>query len=311
MQAVQTETNSTRGYSIALASAIILSTTGILIRYLTETYQMPALILAFWRDGFVVLTLLPVLRWLRPLLLRVERKHVRYLFGLGFVLAIFNSLWTLSVALNGAAVATVLIYSSAAFTSLLGRLILREPLTRVKLVVVVLSLVGCVLVAEAYETAVWQTNLSGIITGLGSGVLYAVYSLMGRSASQRGANPWTTMVYSFGFAAMFLLLINLLPEGVLPGMAAHPAEMFWLGNAVSGWVILFVLGAGPTLAGYGLYVVSLGHLPSSIANLIVTTEPVFTAVIAYFILGEILTGVQIGGSLMILSGVIFLRIYGE
>ena len=45
------------------------------------------------------------------------------------------------------------------------------------------------------------------------------------------------------------------------------------------------------------------------ANLIVTLEPAFTAVIAYFLLGERLTWVQIAGSLLILTGVVFLRIY--
>ncbi len=51
----------TRGYTIALISAVFLSTTAIFIRYLTQTYQMPALILAFWRDSFVFLTLLLIL----------------------------------------------------------------------------------------------------------------------------------------------------------------------------------------------------------------------------------------------------------
>ena len=46
----------------ALISAAILSTTAIFIRYLTQTYQLPALVLAFWRDVFVILTLLLVLR---------------------------------------------------------------------------------------------------------------------------------------------------------------------------------------------------------------------------------------------------------
>ncbi|HZD57183.1 MAG TPA: DMT family transporter, partial [Anaerolineales bacterium] len=59
----------------------------------------------------------------------------------------------------------------------------------------------------------------------------------------------------------------------------------------------------------GLYNVSLGYLPSSVANLILTLEPAFTALIAYFLLAERLNGVQLGGSLMILSGVVFLRIY--
>jgi len=40
----------------------------------------------------------------------------------------------------------------------------------------------------------------------------------------------------------------------------------------------------------------------------VTSEPVFTAVIAFFLLGERLTGMQLAGSLMILGGVLFLRV---
>ena len=86
--------NLTRGYSIAVVSAVILSTTAIFIRYLTQTYQLPALVLAFWRDLFVALTLLPVLGLLRPGLLRVKRSDLRYLFLYGLVLAIFNALWT-------------------------------------------------------------------------------------------------------------------------------------------------------------------------------------------------------------------------
>ena len=51
---------SARGYAIALVSAAILSTTAIFIRHLTQSYGLPALVLAFWRDLFVVLTLAPV-----------------------------------------------------------------------------------------------------------------------------------------------------------------------------------------------------------------------------------------------------------
>ena len=85
----------------------------------------------------------------------------------------------------------------------------------------------------------------------------------------------------------------------------------WLGNEIVGWIILFLLAAGPTLTGYGLYNVSLTYLPSSVTNLIFTTEPVFTAAIAYLLLGERLSGVQIVGSLLILTGVVFLRIFGD
>ena len=58
------------------------------------------MVLAFWRDLFVALTLLPALAVIRPGLLKVKRADMRYLVIYGLVLAIFNALWTLSVALE-------------------------------------------------------------------------------------------------------------------------------------------------------------------------------------------------------------------
>lgn len=292
-----------------MVSAVILSTTAILIRHLTQTYQIPAMILAFWRELFVALTLLPILALFRPGLLKVERKNLRYLVIYGLVLAIFNSTWTLSVVLNGAAISTVLAYCSAGFTALLGWWFLKERLDWAKLVAVALSLSGCVLVSGALDLSAWSANFAGIVTGMLSGLLYAIYSLMGRSASNRNLNPWTTLLYTFGFAATFLLFLNLLPGGFLPGKAVQAIDLLWLGNSLAGWGVLLLLAAGPTLAGYGLYNISLGYLPSSVANLIVSLEPAFTALMAYIFFGELFNGIQVVGSLMILAAVMFLRIY--
>ena len=301
------EDTTAQGYLVALASSAILSTTAVFIRYLTETYHIPPLLLAFWRSFFVVLTLLVVLGLRRARLWSVPRRHLPYLLAYGLLFAVFNGLWTLSVALNGAAVATVLVYSSAAFTALLARWLLKEMLSGAKMVAIVLCLAGCVLVAEALDPAVWERNLVGIVTGTLAGLGYAIYSLMGRSAAQRGLNPWTTLLYVFGFAAFFFLLVNLLPGEIILGTAVSPTDLFWFGNAWAGWGIIILLAAGPTVAGFGLYNTSLSLLPSSVANLILTTEPAFTAVLAYFLLGEQLTAWQICGSLLILGGVMFLR----
>ncbi|MBZ5589841.1 MAG: DMT family transporter [Acidobacteriia bacterium] len=302
-------TDLTRGYAIALTAAAILSTTAIFIRHLTRTYAIPALVLAFWRDGFVCLTLLPVLALVRPRLLRFERRNLPYLVLYGLMLATFNATWTLSVALNGAAVSTVLVYCSAGFTSLLGWWLLDERLGWGKLLAVALSLGGCTLVSGALDPTAWRANLLGILTGVLSGLCYAGYSLMGRTASQRGLNPWTTILATFGFASAFLFAVNLVPGGHVPGAAAHPADLFWLGRAWGGWLVLFLLAAGPTVAGFGLYNVSLSHLPSSVANLVVSLEPVLTAATAYVLFAERLDATQLAGSALILAGVVFLRVY--
>ena len=301
--------NINHGYTFALLGAIFLSTTSIIMRHLTLTYQIPALVLAFWRNVFVIVTLIPVFWLINKQLFNFKRIHLRFLILFGLVLAIFNSFWTLSVSINGAAVATVLVYCSAGFTVILGWWLLKERLTWSKIVAVVLSLGGCVLVAEAYDPDMWNTNLAGIITGLLSGLSFAAYSLMGRSASQRGLSTWTTLLYTFMFAATFLLLFNLIPGDFFIGKAVQARDLMWLGNRMDGWIILFLLSAIPTLSGFGFYTLSLSYLPSSIANLIATTEPAFTAVVAYFVLAEQLTPIQIIGSIITLSGVVFLRLF--
>jgi drug/metabolite transporter (DMT)-like permease len=222
------QSHSTRGYTAALAAAVFLSTTAIFIRYLTLNFQIPALVLAFWRALFVTLTLLPVLTFSRRVDVRSGLAHSKYLVVYGLVLALFNSMWTLSVALNGAAVATVMAYSSAAFTVLLGWWLLKESLTPVKLVAVVFSLAGCFLVSGALDASV-QLNPGGILAGILSGLGYAAYSLMGRSAAGRGLNPW-------GDVALYLRLCCPLPAGLQPARRWRAAR----GGSPSG---------GPGLAG--------------------------------------------------------------
>jgi drug/metabolite transporter (DMT)-like permease len=296
----------TRGYLICITGTVIWSTTAIFIGYLIQTYQIPPLVLAFWRDLGVALALGLVFLFFHPSLLRLERRFIALMVLYGLVLALFNSLWTASVALNGAAVSTVLAYSSAAYTALLAWRFFGETLTPAKIGAVVLSLTGCVLVSGAYDPAAWQVNLLGIVTGLLSGLAFASYSLMGKLSIRRNIPPWTVMLYAFGFAAVFLLVFNWLP--IQWNGQPSNGNLFWLGDAWLGWLVLLLLAIGPTIGGYGLYTVSLSYLPASVANLIATLEPAMTATWAFLLLGETLTVVQVLGSSLIILGVILLRL---
>ena len=297
-----------RGYLAALASALLLSLTAIFIRYLSVEFSLPSLVLAFWREVFTAAVLLIIFLLFKPALLRGLRPHAPFLAAYGLVLALFNASWTLSVALNGASVATVLAYISAAFTALLGWLFLKEELGLVKILAVILSLVGCGLIVDVLSPDAWAVNALGILCGLLSGLMYAVYSLLGRSAALRGLNSWSTLLAIFSIASLFMLTLNLAFGAWLPGGARQPADLFWLGRSLPGWGALFLLAAGPTLLGYGLYNLSLKHLPSSVANLLLTIEPAFTALVAYFAFGERLGAWQILGSLLIMAGVLLLRL---
>ncbi|GAB6110562.1 DMT family transporter [Desulfomicrobium salsuginis] len=298
---------SAQGYTAALVSAVFLSTTSIFIRYLVTNFDMPPLVLAFWRNVFVVATLLPVMLVASPRLLRVDRAHLPFLALFGLMLAGFNGLWAISVANNGAAVATVMVYCSVAYTAVLGWKFLGESMGWLKISAIALCMAGCALISGALQAATWQVNLLGVVAGLLTGLCYTAYSLMGRVTSERGISPWTTLLYIFAFAGSFLFLINM-TGGSIPGSAVRAADFFWLGDSVRGWTVMILLGAIPTVGGYGFYNVSLTLLDASIANIIVSLEPAFTAVFAFLVLGEILTPVQVLGSALLLSGVAAIKL---
>lgn len=298
---------SAQGYSAALASAVFLSTTSIFIRHLVTEFDMPPLVLAFWRNVFVVATLVPVMLLFNRKLLRVGRTHIPFLAVFGLILAGFNGLWAISVAQNGAAVATVMVYCSVAYTAILGWKFLGESLGGLKFGAIVLCLCGCALISGALSLSAWQSNLLGVVAGLLTGLCYTAYSLMGRVTSNRAISPWTTLLYIFAFAVTFLLLANL-SGGRVPGSAMTPADLFWLGRSLEGWTVMILLGAIPTVGGYGFYNVSLTLLDASVANIIVSLEPLFTAVFAFALLGETLAPVQILGSALLLSGVAAIKL---
>lgn len=298
-------TTHSRGYLIALTATLLWSFTGILISYLNRTYALPSLVLAFWRDLFVSVAMLAALAVFSRTRLLFDRSHWGFMVVYGFTLAVFNSMWTFSVQYNGAAVATVLAFSSPAMTAILSRLIFKERFNGVKVLSIALSLIGTILVSGAHDPAVWKLNPLGIIFGLLTGLFFAFYNLEGKAASDRSIDSWTALLYSFAIATVFLLLFNL---GV-DGLTGQPllSDMLWLGGSATAWGILIFLGIAPTLGGFGLYTLSLRYLAPTVANLIATLEPALTAIWAYFLLNEQLIGVQIAGSLLIFTGVILLR----
>ncbi len=299
-------TQASRGFTIALIATVLWSTTGPLISYLSKTYSLPSLVLAFWRDLFVSFGMLVGLLIFSRARFFLERAHWKFIVLYGLTLAIFNSLWTFSVQYNGAAVATVLAFSSPAITAVLSYLVFKETFSKIKIISIALSFIGTILVSGAADPSAWKLNPAGIIFGLLTGLLFAVYNLEGKVATDKRIDSWTALLYSFAAATFFLFFFNLGNDLFIAGKAPF-ADMLWLGSSVSGWGILFFLGVAPTLGGFGLYTLSMRYLSPTISNLIATLEPVFTAVWSYLFLREIMSGVQLWGSVLLLVGVVLLR----
>jgi drug/metabolite transporter (DMT)-like permease len=298
--------SSSRGFIIALIATVLWSTTGPLISYLSKTYSLPSLVLAFWRDLFVSFGMLIGLLIFSRARFFLERIHWKFIILYGLTLAVFNSLWTFSVQYNGAAVATVMAFSSPAMTAVLSYLVFKETFSRVKIISIALCFIGTILVSGAADPSAWKLNPAGIIFGLLTGLLFAIYNLQGKVATDKQIDSWTALLYSFASATFFLFFFNIGNDLLIANKPAL-TDLFWLGNSLSGWGILFFLGVAPTLGGFGLYTLSMRYLSPTISNLIATLEPVFTAVWSYLFLSEIMSGVQLAGSMLLLFGVILLR----
>ena len=301
--------STSRGYLIALAATVLLSFTGIMISYLIRQFALPSLVVAFWRALFVSLGLFALFGVIQPKLLRINCSHWLFMLLFGLTLATFNSAWTFSVQFNGAAIGTVLAYSSPAFTALISRWLLSEKITGEKIISIVLTFIGIILVAQAYEPTAWRLNPLGILFGLLTGLMFAIYSLFGKQAAEKSINSWTTLLYSFGIGAGFLLIFNVVSDIFFN--LSPLSNLLWLGASFEGWMILLLLALGPTIGGFGLYIMSLGYLPATVVNLIAAAEPAFTAVWAYLLWGEQLKSIQLLGAGLILMSVILLRLKAE
>lgn len=302
---MKTTSSYSRGYLIALIATVLWSTTGPFISYLSKTYALPSLVLAFWRDLFVSFGMLVGLLVFSRSRFHLDRSQWKFMLFYGLTLAIFNSMWTFSVQFNGAAVATVLAFSSPAMTAILSRIVYKEKIGWIKTISIGLSLIGLVFVSGAQDPATWQLNAAGILFGLLTGFFFGVYNLEGKHASDEHIDSWTALLYSFAIASFFLLLFNI-GNDFFSGKVIF-GDMLWLGNSTKGWGILFFLAVAPTLGGFGLYTMSMRFIPATTANLIATLEPIMTAVWAYLFLSEVLTISQFFGGLLIVAGVILLR----
>jgi drug/metabolite transporter, DME family len=287
---------SRRGVAIVLIAVVIWSTTPVFIDHLQTVDQLSPLQISTWRALLVTLLLALYLLVRRLRVFKLQRREIGYYVIYGVVgIGLFNLAFNTSVAVNKASVATALMFCAPVFVALGSWWVFHERLRPLQMLAMVVNLLGFALVGTVSALLAGTTgNVSGLLLGLFSGVCFALYTLLGRGAARANrVSPIVILFYTYLFGTLALVLWGLMTQGIHGLVISLDA---------TGWALLVILSLGPTLFGYLLFTVSLRYLSAPIASLFHTLEPVMTALLAFFLLGRILTALQwLGLGLIVVS----------
>jgi drug/metabolite transporter (DMT)-like permease len=288
-------TSRSQGVILVALATTLWATSGLFINRIVAESAISPLGLAFWRDLATFICLAVGVALVRPRLLRVAWRDLPWLAAMGSIsIGFFHALWNVSVLTNGVSVATVVQSNAPVFVAVMAWLLWREALTGRKIGAILLALAGTVLISRLDGFGGEQITLVGLLIGLATAVTYGAFSLFGKKLTG-SYDPWTILVYVFGFATLALLPFQLASGAPLPWPASA--------TALAAFASLVLL---TTIGGFALYTAGLKRLQASVAAIVATLEVPLAALMSYFLLGERLDGWQLLGAVLVVSGVILL-----
>jgi drug/metabolite transporter (DMT)-like permease len=289
------------GYVLTLAAAGFFAVNGT-VSTLALQAGIPATRLTALRCTGAAVALLVVLALLAPQRLRITWREVPFLAVFGVVgVALTQFLYYVAIGRMPVGIALVFEMTAPVFIALYVWLVRREKVRSRLWLALLLSLSGLVLVAQ-----VWQDGGSLDPVGVGAALLAALclatYYLMG----ERGTvtrDPVALTCWSFVAAAVFWAAAapwwqfdaGVLAERV-PVSVGSVELPLWL---LVVWIV--VLGA---VVPFWLSIAALRHLAPTAAGLVATVEPVFASIVAWLWLEQVLTGWQVAGGVVVLTGIV-------
>ncbi len=228
-------------------------------------------------------------------LLRVRLRDLWCFFGTGVCsLLFFGYCYNQTILLTSLSVAAILLYTAPVIVTVLSFFLFKEAMTRRKLLALLLAFAGCVLVTGVLEGA-HAVSALGILTGLGSGFGYALYSIFSRFALERGYHPLSVTFYTFVFT--FVGALPLTDWAPILGFAVkQPGNLLYS----------IAYGIVTTALPYILYTLGLRYVETSRASIMATVEPVVATLIGVFVLRERMTGMNAAGVLLVLVALVVL-----
>ncbi|AVQ39208.1 EamA family transporter [Clostridium botulinum] len=193
--------------------------------------------------------------------------------------------------------ATICYYFAPVLVMILSPLILKEPLSVLKVLCIVAALVGLACIAGVSKKA-GANDFVGILYGLGSAVLYATVIFLNKFL--KDIKGIESSIVQLGVSAISLLAYVLMSEGFkFDEMTATPI------------VLLLIVGVIHTGVVYLLYFSSMRELSAQSVAALSYIDPVVAILLASIFLHEKMTIVQIIGGILILGATFFNEIYAQ
>ncbi|MFQ5810684.1 MAG: DMT family transporter, partial [Armatimonadota bacterium] len=158
-----------------------------------------------------------------------------------------------------------------------------------------LGLAGCVAIvlwgshAGSVQEADGGRHLIGDLCGLAAGLVWAVYTVLGRSLRAR-YEPHHAVT-----AAMVLGTVMLLVAAVATRARLQPSP--------TEWAVLIYLGLVPTAAGFLFWSYGLRHVDASVIGPLQYIAPVAGTMLGWTLFGEAITAGFLAGAVLVLVGI--------
>jgi drug/metabolite transporter (DMT)-like permease len=267
---------------------LVVSTAAIVIRYAQR--DAPSLSIAAWRLTLASLLLAPIaLSRHRDELARLTRSELARATVAGLLLAVHFAAWIRSLELTSVAASVVLVSTNPLFVGLLSPFFLRETVTRAMLGGILVAVAGSGVIALG-DVGGGSAPLMGDLLALVGAVSVAGYMMIGRTLRRR-LSLLTYIFVVYSVAAVALLTTVCLGRQPMSGFA--PQTYAWF----------LYLALGPQLVGHTSFNWALRYLSAAYVTVILLSEPIGSALLAWLLLQEPPTGFELSGGALILLGV--------
>lgn len=276
----------TRNYLILALGVVSVSFAAIFIRLA----DAPPLVIAAYRLSLAALLIGPV-AWIRSRaeLRRLIKNNLAMTLLSGAFLALHFVLWITSLSYTTVASSVVLVTTSPVFVAIASHFLFHEKLSRRAILGMVICLVGAVVIGYGDWRIGSEAFLGDVLAFLGT-LSVVGYLLIGRRLRQNtGLLSYSCLVYSS--AALFLLL------------AVFTLNYRLFGYSATTYVMFALLALVPQILGHLSINWALGFVPATMVAIAVLGEPVGATALAFVILNESPAFTQIGGGILILSGI--------